>query len=252
MFPLKDNLRCNSPATISTWLIVANILAFFVEVGMIVSGKQAEFFSTWLLVPQNFFSAFASGDPASMGWAVVTMFSSMFLHGSFGHIAGNMFFLYVFGKAVENRIGKWRFLAFYLLSGVLASLCHAFSEPGSMIPTLGASGAIAGVLGGYLLLWPTATISGFYVVPAPAYVHTKAYWFLVGWFVMQISGVLSAIGSVSGGGVALWAHIGGFIAGFIFAGLAKIFQPVSDVCIIPEPECKTPDDDSKAKKTKRK
>jgi len=251
MFPLKDNLRCNNFATISTWLIVANLLAFFAEVGMIVSGHQQEFFSTWLMVPHNFFTDIASGDPTAVGWAIVTVFASMFLHGSLGHIFGNMFFLYVFGKAVENRIGKWRFLAFYLLCGVLAALCHAYSEPGSMIPTLGASGAIAGVLGAYLLLWPTATITGFYVAPAPALVQTKAYWFLFGWFIMQITGVLQAIGSVSGGGVALWAHIGGFIAGFILAGLVKIFQPVTEVCIIPVPDCKTNDDDAKAEKKKK-
>jgi len=238
MFPLKDNLRCSSFASVTTWLIVANILAFFVEVGMIVSGHQADFFGTWLMVPHNFFAALASGDPMSILWAVGTVFASMFLHGSFGHIFGNMFFLYVFGKAVENRFGKWNYLGFYLAAGVLSALAHAFSEPSSMIPTLGASGAIAGVLGAYLLLWPTATISGFYIAPAPAYVQTKAYWFLVGWFVMQISGVLEAIGSVSGGGVALWAHIGGFIAGFIIAGLVKIACPVSDVCIIPVPDCK--------------
>ncbi len=241
MFPLKDNLRCNSFATVTTWLIVANILAFFVEVGAIVSGNQAEFFGTFLMVPHTFFTSMASGDPMLILSATGTVFASMFLHGSFGHIFGNMFFLYVFGKAVENRLGKWNYLAFYLVTGILAALCHAYSEPTSMIPTLGASGAIAGVLGGYLLLWPTATISGFYVAPAPAYVQTKAYWFLVGWVVMQVSGVLEAIGSVSGGGVALWAHIGGFVAGFIIAGLVKIAVPVSDVCIIPTPDCKTPE-----------
>ena len=82
MFPLKDNLRCNNFATISTWLIVANLLAFFAEVGMIVSGHQQEFFSTWLMVPHNFFTDIASGDPTAVGWAIVTVFSSMFLHGS--------------------------------------------------------------------------------------------------------------------------------------------------------------------------
>jgi len=244
MFPLKDNLRCDSPATITTWLIVANVLAFFWEVGMIASGHQAEFFGTWLMVPHHFFAAIASGDPSAMAWAGVTVFASMFLHGSFGHIFGNMFFLYVFGKAVENRIGKFRFLVFYLVAGILAALTHAFSDPNSMVPTLGASGAIAGVLGAYLLFWYNATISGFYIAPAPAYVHTKAYWFLFGWFVMQFSGVLDAVGQVSGSGVAYWAHIGGFITGFIIAGIIKAVQPNSAVCIIPKPACDTPEDEA--------
>jgi membrane associated rhomboid family serine protease len=244
MFPIKDNLRCSSPATVTTWLIVLNVLAFLWEVGMLVSGRQAELFGTYLMVPHDFFAAFATGTPADMAWACVTVFASMFLHGSFGHIFGNMFFLYIFGKGMENRLGKWWYLAFYLFAGVAAALCHAFSDPSSTVPTLGASGAIAGVLGGYLLLWPTATISGFYVAPAPAYVHTKAYWFLVGWMVMQFSGVLDAIGSV-GSGVAYWAHIGGFISGFILAAVAKIVQPVSEVCIVHNSECDTPADKAK-------
>ncbi|HNB16580.1 MAG TPA: rhomboid family intramembrane serine protease, partial [Candidatus Obscuribacter sp.] len=187
MFPLKDNLRCSSPATVTKWLILANVVAFIIEVTMLLSGHQDQLFGTWLMVPGKVTAAFAAGDPSLMFWATASIFSSMFLHGSFGHIFGNMVFLFVFGKGMENRIGKWNYLAFYLIAGVLAALTHWGSDPTSMVPTLGASGAIAGVLGGYLLFWANATISGFYVLPAPAYVHTKAYWFLIGWFVMQFS-----------------------------------------------------------------
>lgn len=265
MFPLKDNLRCSSPATITKWLILANVLAFIVEVSMILSGHQDQLFGTWLMVPGKVTAAFAAGDPSAMLMATLTIFSSMFLHGSLGHIFGNMVFLFVFGKGMENRLGKGYYLAFYLICGVLAALTHWGSDPMSMVPTLGASGAIAGVLGGYLLMWHNATISGFYVLPAPAYVHTKAYWFLIGWFVMQFSGVLSSVGPVAGlpagnemvhfnalswlfqgttdllvhfgDGVAYWAHIGGFVAGFIIAGLVKLFFPDTAICIIPEPAC---------------
>lgn len=251
MFPLKDNLRCDSPATITTWLIIANVLAFFWEVGMIASGHQAEFFGTWLMVPHNFFAAIASGDPSAMAWAGVTVFASMFLHGSLGHIFGNMFFLYVFGKAVENRIGKARFLVFYLVSGVLAALTHAFSDPSSMVPTLGASGAIAGVLGAYLLFWWNAKIRGFVFTPIPVFVEAPSWNFLIAWLFMQFSGALDKVGMVSGSGVAYWAHIGGFLAGFAIGGLIKIMQPNSSVCIIPKPACETPEEDAEEKEAKK-
>lgn len=266
MFPLKDNLRCLNPATITLWLILANVLAFFWEVGMLVSGHGNDLFSNYLLVPHNFVTAFGSGDPSAIGWAICTIFTSMFLHGSFGHIFGNMAFLFVFGKGMENRIGKWNYLFFYLFCGVIATLTHTFSDTSSLAPTLGASGAIAGVLGGYLFFWPKAMISGFYVAPVPAYVHTRAYWFLIGWFVMQVSGVLDHIGSVnqithvsamfgsviaaapaaSEGGVAVWAHIGGFLCGFIIAGIYKLLKPKSEVvCVMPEDNCKPADKSSK-------
>jgi membrane associated rhomboid family serine protease len=273
MFPLKDNLRCLNSATVTLWLILANVLAFFWEVGMLISGHANELFSTYLLVPHNFVSAFHSGDPSAIGWAICTIFTSMFLHGSFGHIFGNMAFLYVFGKGMENRIGKWNYLFFYLFCGVVATLTHCFSDISSTAQTLGASGAIAGVLGGYLFFWPKAMISGFYVAPAPAYVHTRAYWFLIGWFVMQFSGVLNHIGSVSQishaasmfgvvasshliaatqtageGGVAYWAHIGGFLCGFIIAGIYKLVKPNSEVvCQMPEDNCKPEDKSSNGK-----
>jgi membrane associated rhomboid family serine protease len=242
MFPLKDNLRCSNPATATTWLIVINVLAFLWEVGMLVSGRQAELFGTYLMVPHDFFVAFNTADPIQMAIASATVLASMFLHSSFGHIFGNMFFLYVFGRGIENRMGKAWYLTFYIAAGVFAALAHAFSDPASMVPTLGASGAIAGVLGGYLLFWPNATISGLSLAPV-AYMHTKAYWFLIGWMTMQFSGVLDAIGSVEGGGVAYWAHIGGFIAGFNLAAIAKIIQPQSLVCIIPETTCDKPHED---------
>lgn len=276
MFPLKDNLRCLNPATVTLWLIGVNILAFLWEVGMLVSGHGNDLFGTYLLAPHNFVSAFNSGDPSAIGWAICTIFTSMFLHGSFGHIFGNMAFLYVFGKGMENRIGKWNYLAFYLVCGVIATMTHTFSDTSSMAPTLGASGAIAGVLGGYLFFWPKAMISGFYVAPAPAYVHTRAYWFLIGWFVMQFTGVLDHVGSVnqihhaaamfgygsafsshafaavqaaSEGGVAYWAHIGGFLSGFIIAGIFKLVRPNSEViCEMPEENCEPKEKSSKGKK----
>lgn len=102
MFPLKDNLRCSSPATITKWLILANVVAFIWEVTMLLSGRAEQLFGTYLMVPAKLTEAFAAGDPTQMFWATASIFSSMFLHGSFGHIFGNMVFLFVFGKGMEN------------------------------------------------------------------------------------------------------------------------------------------------------
>jgi membrane associated rhomboid family serine protease len=140
-------------------------------------------------------------------WA--TLITSMFMHGSVMHLLGNMLFLYVFSNNIEEAIGRFRFVVFYLVTGLIASLGHIFSDPDSMIPTLGASGAVSGILGGYLLLYPRARILS--LIPLPfiwTTVYLPAAVFLVIWLGMQISGVLQ-----SGGGVAWWAHIGGFLGG---------------------------------------
>jgi membrane associated rhomboid family serine protease len=144
---------------------------------------------------------------------------------------------------MEARMGRIGFLAFYLVGGVCASLIHIASDPTSVAPMLGASGAISAVLGGYLLLWPKAKIRALVL---PAFLVTiSAYWFLIVWFGMQLVPVLFAAGAsaglfnvgpsvvTAGGGVAYWAHIGGFIAGFIGAGVIKLIWPNTDVCYIP-------------------
>ncbi len=141
----------------------------------------------------------------------LTLFTSMFMHGSIMHLLGNMLFLWIFGNNIEDATGRFRFLTFYLLTGLVASMGHVLSDSDSFIPTLGASGAISGVLGGYLLLYPKARVLT--LVPLPGFFTTfylPAALFLVIWLFMQLSGVLG-----EGGGVAWWAHIGGFIAGLV-------------------------------------
>jgi membrane associated rhomboid family serine protease len=146
-----------------------------------------------------------------------TLFTSMFMHGSWMHLIGNMWFLWIFGNNIEDSMGHFRFLGFYLLTGVLASAAHVFSDPASVIPTVGASGAISGVLGAYFLLYPGAKVQ--------TLVFIKLMWlpaaiFLGLWFVMQLMSSV-APQAEGGGGVAFWAHIGGFIAGLL---LIKLFE----------------------------
>lgn len=243
MFPLKDNLRCLTFPVVTLTLIVANCIVFMFELVQMNAGQMAfmQFVYKYALVPSNLLEAFSSGDPAMMGWTTFTMFSAMFMHGSIMHLFGNMMFLFVFGRAMEARLGRFGFLAFYLLTGVAASLIHIASDPGSAVPMLGASGAISGVLGGYLILWPKAEIRAFVV---PFFLVTiRAYWFLVVWFGMQLYPILQAGDGAVGGGVAYWAHVGGFVAGFIAAGGFRLLRPETDVCYIPS-DCDNDSDSS--------
>lgn len=145
----------------------------------------------------------------------LTIFTSMFMHASLMHIGGNMLYLWIFGNNIEDVLGHTKFLLFYLASGVLAALAHVYSDVNSVIPTVGASGAIAGVLGAYLIVYPharvnTVVILGFFwdLVQIPAV-------FVLGvWFLLQLTGVLGTGGQI-GGGVAYWAHVGGFVAGAV-------------------------------------
>jgi membrane associated rhomboid family serine protease len=154
----------------------------------------------------------------------------MFLHGGIMHIVGNMLFLFVFGRAVEARVGHLKFTAFYIVSGLAATFLQCFSDPASTVPNLGASGAIAGVLGGYLLFWPKAEIKG---LAAFMPVKARAYWFLLFWIGMQVWSIIQQHGDSAGGGVAYFAHVGGFIAGVIMALIVKRMQPETDVCYVP-------------------
>jgi membrane associated rhomboid family serine protease len=152
----------------------------------------------------------------------LTPITSMFLHGSWGHILGNSLYLWVFGNNVEDSMGSARFLAFYLICGVAAAAAHVMVEPGSAIPTVGASGAISGVLGGYLLLYPRVRVLTWF--PPIFFFRVPAWFVLVFWFGGQLlSGLpqLSPMRPEASNGVAVWAHIGGFVAGLV---LVKLFE----------------------------
>jgi membrane associated rhomboid family serine protease len=162
-------------------------------------------------------------DDSSVNW--LTPIFSMFLHGGWGHILGNLLFFWVFGNNIEDSMGPWRFLAFYLLCGLVAVGAHMAVEPTSAIPTVGASGAISGIMGAYLLLYPRAHVNILFifvvfirVVAVPAWM-ALLWWF--GWQVIAGLPQLSPVRTGDSGGVAVWAHIGGFVAGLV---LVKLFE----------------------------
>ena len=205
MIPLYDTIRTRRFPLINIMLILANGLAFFYELQLGSSGLKG-FIFTWGLIPSHLFT-----DP-SKAW--ITIFSAMFLHGGWLHILSNMWVLYIFGDNVEARMGSMRYLIFYLLSGVAAALLQAYLLPASQVPMIGASGAIAGVLGAYLILSPGARIASlvpiffiFTIIEIPAFI------FLLFWFVSQLFSGLFTIQGGSASGVAWWAHVGGFLFG---------------------------------------
>jgi membrane associated rhomboid family serine protease len=248
MIPLRDNLRCLSFPLVTLILIALNCAAFVIELMVQGSGSAESFFGTYTMVPAEVMKAFASADPHLIGAAVLSMFTAMFLHGGWMHLIGNMLYLFAFGKGIEARLGRVRYVVFYLLCGVLAAVLHIWSDPTSMVPTLGASGAIAGVLGGYLLFWPKADVKGIFMLGIfPIFFTAKAFWFLLFWACMQVFEIVQSIGSVgAGGGVAYWAHVGGFAAGLLLALAWKAYRPNSDVCVIPT-VCPCPDEKSEEK-----
>jgi len=207
MIPLYDTARTRQ-FPLMTWLLVAaNALAFVLELGM-GSGALEGFVRTWGLVPAQLFAR------PSTEW--MTVFTSMFLHGGWWHILSNMWVLLIFGDNVEERMGGMRYLVFYLLGGVAAGLLQSFVLPSSTEPMIGASGAIAGVLGAYLLLFPHSRVASlvpilfiFTVIQVPATL------FLLLWFVSQLFSGWLTIGGAGGSGVAWWAHIGGFVFGLV-------------------------------------
>jgi membrane associated rhomboid family serine protease len=215
MLPLWD-ANPNRRAPVMTVLIItANLAVFVGEVWLMLTKQMDPFIRHYALVPRQLFTRWADGAQ----W--LTLFTHMFLHGGVAHVLGNCWFLWIFGKNVEDRLGPLQFLIFYLLSGLAAAALQVIVDPGSSVPMLGASGAISGVLGAYLLLFPTAWIITLVpwivpILPVPAFI------FLVLWFVIQaFNGVGSPLESGSSGGVAWWAHAGGFLAGMGLLSLAK-------------------------------
>ena len=209
MFPLYDTARSRTFPLVNLTLIVANVLAFFYQLQIGPDALQS-FIFTWGLIPAKLMT-----DPTNH-WN--TIYSSMFLHGGWFHIINNMWVLFIFGDNVEARMGKFKYLVFYFLSGTAAGLLQTYVLPSSQVPMIGASGAVAGVLGAYLVLFPRSRVASlvpiffiFTVIEIPAFIY------LVFWFVSQLySGWLSFQG-VGGSGIAWWAHIGGFLFGLIMS-----------------------------------
>ena len=205
MFPIGDDNTSRRTVPLVTYALIAlNVLFFFVE----LSGGDS-FIEKWAFVPSRFL--------ANPSVEFLTIFTSMFMHAGWVHLGGNMLYLWIFGDNVEDRFGHAKFSIFYLLCGVAATFAQLAFSTGSNVPNLGASGAIAGVLGGYILLFPKGSVSvmmGRGVIPMPALV-------VIGlWIVLQFfSGFGSIASAADTGGVAYMAHIGGFIAGFVFTFL---------------------------------
>jgi rhomboid family protein len=212
MIPIRDQIQSKSYPVITRAIIGVNILVFLYQM---MQGENIErFIYTYGLVPARY-SVPEVASHFSSAEQVFALFSFMFLHGGFLHLLGNMWFLHIFGDNVEDRMGSTRFLLFYLLCGWVSGFAHLWSNWASAVPTIGASGAIAGVMGAYLILFPKARIIT--LIPIffiPYFIEIPAVVFLGIWFLFQFF-YASLTGPEGGGGIAWWAHIGGFVFGMI-------------------------------------
>lgn len=207
MLPIgDDNSRRRSAPVVTVVLIALNLLVFFLE----LSGGDA-FVEQWAFVPRRFL--------ANPGGESVTLFTSMFMHAGWVHLFSNMLYLWIFGDNVEDRFGKIKFTLFYLLCGIAAVFAQMAFDPGSSVPSLGASGAIAGVLGAYILLFPQGRIK---VLQGQQVTQVSALMVIGLWIVLQLfSGIGSITSAAEAGGVAYMAHIGGFVAGLVLTFLFR-------------------------------
>lgn len=213
MIPLRDENPTHNTPIITYLLILINIGVFLFQ--MMLGSNNEAFIYQFALIPADVTNL------ASLE-SIFDIFTSMFMHAGLAHIGGNMLYLWIFGDNVEDRLGSFKYIIFYLIGGVVASLTHIFTNPGSTIPTVGASGAIAAVLGAYLVLYPSQKVLtliplGFWLrmTMLPASVVLGL------WFVLQFFQGVLTLGMPDVGGVAFWAHIGGFISGVILGWLFK-------------------------------
>jgi membrane associated rhomboid family serine protease len=204
MFPLRDDIPSERVPFVSYLLIVANVLVFLYEISLGPAIQQL--ITHYGIVPVRF--------------EFVDLLTSMFLHGGWGHLFGNMLYLWIFGDNVEDRMGHLPFLAFYLVCGLAAGYAHVLTNAGSTLPTVGASGAIAGVLGAYLVLYPRARVLTLLPTFPMSTAYIPAIFFLGIWFLLQVfSGLYQLSVTERAGGVAFLAHVGGFVAGLVFGAI---------------------------------
>ena len=209
MFPLRAVLPSPKRPVVTWLLIAANVVAFaYQRLAMAAVGDGFVF--DWGFVPARFLASPAADAP--------TILSSMFLHGGLLHLIGNLWFLHVFGDAVEAALGRARYLGFYVVAGVVAALSQLASDPTSAIPMIGASGAIAGVLGGYALRFPRSPVG--IMTPLLLVIELPAFVVIGGWFAVQVALGLGSLSHEASGGVAFFAHAGGLLAGLAMMALA--------------------------------
>jgi len=220
MIPLRDTVPSTTVPVVNLALIALNVACFFYQVSLGQHLGQ-QFVIQHGFIPARMFRQLSHGEPVIATLAPIL--TSMFLHGGLMHLVGNMLYLYIFGDNVEDRVGHVRYLVFYLSSGFAAAIAQLAGDPTSMLPMIGASGAIAGVTGAYLRFFPTARV----VTLVPVFfvlttIRIPAFLVLIPWFLVQIQGGLASLAQHgSRGGVAFWAHVGGFVLGVLVAPLLR-------------------------------
>lgn len=229
MVPIRDENPSRTTPYVTYGLILLNILVFIYEASL-MGPRLDSFFHTWAVVPEELTASLEGVRGFFFPGEALTLITSQFLHGGLLHLGGNMLYLWIFGNNVEDQMGHLRFLFFYLLCGVLAGLAQYFFSMGSEVPSLGASGAIAGVLGAYVLRFPQVRVLAlvpifllFFTVRIPAVV------FLGIWFVQQAFYGIASLGAptnigMESGGIAYWAHAGGFVVGAILGPIFGLFS----------------------------
>lgn len=213
MIPLRDENPTREVPLVTILLIAINVAVFIFQTALGSGARDMAY--QFALIPNQITTNFSLGN-------LTNIFTSMFMHAGLAHIVGNMLYLWIFGDNVEDAMGKGRYILFYTLGGVTASLAHIFTNPSSQVPTVGASGAIAAVLGAYLVLYPRQRVLT--VIPFGFFMRITmlpASIVLGMWFLLQFFQGVMTLGGPDVGGVAFWAHIGGFVSGVLLANVFK-------------------------------
>ncbi len=228
MIPIKDTIHSRTFPWVNWLLVAVNVLVFvLIELPLSQSGLD-QLVSTYGVTPDlcaaPIMKGLTGGALPGLGTLIkgcgIPLITSMFLHGGWLHIIGNMWVLIIFGDNVEDRMGSLGYLAFYMICGVVSGLTQAFIAPSSNVPAIGASGAIAGVLAAYLVLYPRARVVTLVpIIIIPWFINIPAIIFILIWFALQFFSGLAALGAGASGGVAYWAHVGGFICGLLLVRL---------------------------------
>jgi membrane associated rhomboid family serine protease len=218
LIPFRDDIPTRSFPVLVVGIIAANV-AVFAHIAAMPHQEQQQVFYSLAAIPAELLSGRGIGA-STIRPVWLTLFTSMFMHGSWMHLLGNMLYLWIFGNNIEELLGRPKFLLFYLAGGVAAMMTHVAFNPHSQVPAVGASGAISGVLGAYAVKYPSARVYTLLLLWPFLRVAVLPAWLLLGfWFALQLVGGMGSLGAASGAGIAWFAHVGGFIAGMVLVAL---------------------------------